>query len=30
MDVVLGTGKTEGYVPCTAEPEGSGNDADAT
>jgi hypothetical protein len=29
MDVVLGTGKTEGYVPCTAEPEGSSNDADA-
>jgi hypothetical protein len=30
MDVILGTGKTEGYIPCTAGPEGSGNDADAT
>jgi hypothetical protein len=28
MDVILGTGKTEGYVPCTGEPEG--NDAGAT
>jgi hypothetical protein len=29
MDVVLGTGETEGYVPCTAEPEGSSKDAGA-